>query len=43
MADDGEGRRCMGEAARVRVTSDYTVERAVDGTLAALRALGALA
>lgn len=43
MAGDGEGRRRMGEAARVRVTSDYTVERAVDGTLAALRALGALA
>ncbi len=42
MAGDGEGRRRMGQAARARVTTDYTVERAVDGTLAALRALGAL-
>lgn len=42
MTGDGEERGRLGEAARARVTTDYTVERAVDGTLAALRALGAL-
>jgi glycosyltransferase involved in cell wall biosynthesis len=42
MAGDEEARRAMGERARQRVVADYSVERAVAGTLAALRAVGAL-
>ena len=43
MAADGETRQAMGERARQRVVTGYSVERAVEGTLAALRAIGALA
>jgi len=42
IAGEGEARRAMGERARQRVLAGYTVERAVDGTLAALRFVGAL-
>ncbi len=43
LGDDEERRQRMGERARSRIVTSYSVERAVDGTLAALRALGALA
>jgi len=42
MAGDDEARRTMGARARQRVVADYSVERAVEGTLAALRFVGAL-
>jgi glycosyltransferase involved in cell wall biosynthesis len=42
MTGDDEARRAMGERARQRVLACYSVERAVEGTLAALRAVGAL-
>jgi glycosyltransferase involved in cell wall biosynthesis len=42
MAADDEARRAMGERARQRVVAGYSVARAVEGTLAALHAVGAL-
>ncbi len=42
VAGDDEARRAMGERARQRVVAGYSVERAVEGTLAALRFVGAL-
>lgn len=43
LACDPAARRRQGETARRRVLSEYTVGRAVEGTLTALRAVGALA